>query len=222
MKEQRSSVKTLYILIVFCFGMLIGHRLYPAMHDEDEKPAGIVSETIKESFVKLAAIDTAFSARNTVMEKRADSLTQTLKAYKFLLSEARGQLQLKRNKTGKLITAIKRDTIFTPDPLLLDSLELQISAANTITDSVITACERNQGLWEDLVAVRDSQLIICNDSYVRVKNFSEEQLFREQKLTEELNTLLKQQKRRRIKNRALAGGMLFISGIATTILIKSH
>lgn len=82
--------------------------------------------------------------------------------------------------------------------------------------------ENKVDLTENLVAIRDSEIVICNRSYSQLKDFIDEQARREQKLTEDLNTLLKQQKKKRLQNRLLAGGMLFISGIATTLFIKSR
>ena len=76
-------------------------------------------------------------------------------------------------------------------------------------------------LMEKMVAVRDTQLLICNQSYREVKDLIREQEQREQQLTENLNLALKQLKQKRFQNRLLAAGMLFVSGIAATLYIKS-
>jgi hypothetical protein len=74
---------------------------------------------------------------------------------------------------------------------------------------------------ESMVAIRDSQIEVCDRSYQEAKDLMLEQSKREQQLTENLNVALKQLKRKRFQNRILASGMLFVSGIITTLYIKS-
>ncbi len=54
-----------------------------------------------------------------------------------------------------------------------------------------------------------------------MQNLVHEQVALERQLTSDLNTALKQQKRTRLKNRLLAIGMLFVSGITTSLIIKA-
>lgn len=63
-------------------------------------------------------------------------------------------------------------------------------------------------LNEDLVAVKDSELMSCNRSYRQMQDLVKEQSLREQQLTEDLNTVLKQQKKKKFQNRLIAAGML--------------
>ncbi len=74
---------------------------------------------------------------------------------------------------------------------------------------------------QSMVAIRDSQIELCDQSYRETKDLLLEQSKREQQLTENLNVALKQLKRKRFQNRVLAAGMLFVSGIITTLYIKS-
>jgi hypothetical protein len=92
---------------------------------------------------------------------------------------------------------------------------------NIATDSLVCNYESKIRIAESNVAVRDSELIICNRAYQKVQSLVGEQIARERQLTEDLNKILKQQKKKRIQNRMLALGMVFISGFTASLIIKS-
>ena len=121
----------------------------------------------------------------------------------------------------QLADRIKHDTVFQTDSALTDSLYSELADLNANTDSIIKNYEQKNTLMEKMVAVRDTQIIICTHSYKEAKDLIREQEQREEQLTENLNTALKQLKRKQFQNKILAAGMLFVSGIAATLYIKS-
>lgn len=210
-------MKTLYIILAFCAGLFLGHLFFPS--EKEIKPPADVH--MNDSKKQLAIVDSNKSVSNAIYKKRSDSLTKELQGYKFLLADARKELKEKRKITSGLIAQLKADSIFRPDSTLIDSLSNQIAITNNATDSLLCAFESKTNLADQLLAIKDTQIVLCNRSYHVISNLAKEQLMREQKLTEDLNTALKQQKRTRLQNRILAGGLLFISGIATTLYIKA-
>lgn len=210
-------MKTLYIIIAFCAGLFLGHLFMPT---EKEINAPVTTE-LNQSKQELHSIDSNYTVKQSAYEKQNDSLIKELKGYKFLLATARKELNSKREKTFALVNEVQHDTVFHCNSVLVDSLYDQIAITNQYTDSIITQYQQRDTLLECMVAIRDTQLVMCNKSYQESMNLAHEQMLREQKLTDDLNTVLKQQKRKRIQNRLLAAGMLFVSGIATTLYIKT-
>ena len=91
-----------------------------------------------------------------------------------------------------------------------------------LVDTTQSNYEKNITQLNNLLAVKDSQIVVCAASYSQLKNITDENLQREQKLTEDLNTAYKQQRKNRIQNKFLAAGFLILSGITTTLLINSR
>jgi len=127
----------------------------------------------------------------------------------------------KRSVVTARLVKIKSDTATKCDPQVLDSLSSQIASANQSSDSLITCYEKKDSLMTQILANKDTQLLLCNSSYRQIRDLAQEGMLREQQLTESLNTALKAQKRKRLQNRWLATGLVFISGITTTFYIKS-
>ncbi|MBI3518052.1 MAG: hypothetical protein HY062_01675 [Bacteroidetes bacterium] len=210
-------MKTVYIIIAFCAGLFLGHLLFQT--EREIEPSAF--DQLEKQKEKLASIDTGYKSGSLNFHKQNDSLLKELKGYKFLLAESRTQLKSERNQVAVLLTRIKTNSDLPCDSVLIDSLSQSIVSVNLITDSLIHQYEVKDSTWQNLVAIRDTQIVLCNRSYMEMKNLAQEQLIREQQLTENLNTALKQQKRKRLQNRILAAGMLFVSGITTTLYIKS-
>lgn len=211
-------MKTLHIIIAFCGGLFIGHLLFPS---EKEINSTEIVRLLKQK-ESIARIDTSYRAHSLLYQKQSDSLSKQLKGYMYLLTKSKIELYSKRTQIATLLKGVERDKTTSCDSLLPDSLSNRIAFLNLATDSIIALYERKDSLWEKAVAIRDSQIVQCDRSFIEMKNLAQEQMMREQKLTDDLNTVLKQQKRKRLQNRMLAAGMLFVSGITTTLIIKSR
>lgn len=211
-------MKTVYIIFAFCAGLFLGHILFPSER-EIKLPEYV---QLNETKQQLAKIDSGFISQKSAYKKKEDSLLNEIKQYKVLLANGKVTITKKRDHTFALVNRIKKDTIFPPDTSLINSLKEQITSTNESTDSLIINYERKDSLMQFMVAIRDTQIVLCNRSYLEIKNLTQEQMLREQKLTEDLKTILKQQKRKRVQNKILAAGMLFVSGITTTLFIKSR
>lgn len=210
-------MKTVYIIIAFCAGLFLGHLLFPS--EQNIKPPSLAETERTE--VKLNTLDTTMLAGEVHLLKENDSLKKRLQLANNLLTIHKSLLSSEQSKVIQLANRIKHDTIFQTDSVLTGSLYAELADLNANTDSIIKNYEQKDSLMEKMVAVRDSQILICNQSYNEVKELIREQEQREQQLTEDLNTALKQLKQKKFQNKLLAAGMLFVSGIAATLYIKS-
>ncbi|MBS1635833.1 MAG: hypothetical protein JST26_07900 [Bacteroidetes bacterium] len=211
-------MKTVYIIIAFCVGLFIGHLLFPT--EKDIKPP--ISEAVQQTKEKLNVIDSSMFEGKIRFLAQNDSLKQKLQVTNSLLSIHKSLLASERSRVKRLLDRLETENIVATDSSITDSLCLQINSLNAKTDSLIDYYERKDSLMQSMVAIRDSQIELCDKSYQQTKDLLLEQSQREQQLTENLNVALKQLKRKRLQNRILAAGMLFVSGITTTLFIKSR
>lgn len=210
-------MKTVYIIIAFCAGLFLGHLIFPS--EREIKPP--IAEAVLQTQTKLNTIDSSMFESKVKFFIQNDSLKRKLEVSNGLLSIQKSLLFSERNKLKELTNRLGQSVSLKSDSMLVDSLSDEVAALNAKTDSLITTYERKDSLMQSLIAIRDSQIEICDRSYQETKDLLLEQSRREQQLTENLNVALKQLKRKRLQNRILAGGMLFMSGIVTTIYIKS-
>lgn len=210
-------MKTVYIIIAFCIGLFLGHVFFPT--EKTIRPH--VNTELESAKQQFASLEGSYTSYVRFYKRQNESLQRQLNNNHFLLNKAQEDLATKRGKTIALENRIKLDTLFRADTVLLDSLYESFASANVSADSLIGDYRQRDSLLETMVAVRDSQIVMCNTAYQEVSNLAKEQLLREQKLTDDLNTIIKQQKSKRFQNKLLAAGMLFVSGIATTVYISS-
>ncbi len=210
-------MKTVYIIIAFCAGLFLGHLLFPS--EQNIKPPSLAE--VQKTQAKLNVIDSGMFEEKIHFLKENDSLKEKLQVANNLLSIHKSLLSTERSKVFEITARIKHDTIFQRDSVLTDSLYSELANLNADTDSIINNYEQKDSLMQKMVAIRDSQIAVCDESYREAKDLILEQEKREQQLTEDLNIALKQLKRNRFQNKILAAGMLFVSGIAATLYIKS-
>jgi hypothetical protein len=210
-------MKTVYIIIAFCAGLFLGHLLFQT--DKGINPP--VTEAVQKTSKQLNSIDSIFFENKIDFLQQNDSLKNKLAAVNNLLSISKGLLFAERKKVLELTIRLADNAASPTDSLLINNLSTGIAQLNSKTDSLVLNYERRDSLMESMIAIRDSQIVLCDRTYQETKDLLLEQSLREQQLTENLNVALKQLKRKRLQNRVLAGGMLFVSGIITTLYIKS-
>lgn len=149
------------------------------------------------------------------MQKELSFTQSKLKTTKFKLNQQQTALVALVEK--------KSDTLSFEQSLNdCDSLKQQSLAYVAWVDSVQTIYETNIVQLQEMVAINDSQIVVCATSYSQLKGLLDENLERERKLTEDLKTAYKSQRRKVLQNKLLAGGMLILSGIATTLYINAN
>ena len=151
----------------------------------------------------------------------AENLKKQLDKAQYFLIVSKTKLALEKKKANTLLFQLKSNNRSTKDTLLLDSLHFAIQSLSLETDTLTSSYDNKLKLTNELVAIRDTQLIICNKSYRDTKDLLNEQMIRERQLTTDLNSTLKELRKKRNQNRVLCAGMLFITGLTTALLIKT-
>ena len=210
-------MRTFYIILAFCAGLFTAYLLF------DNDPGIHVSKlkTGQDAIVSMQQIDTTKVNAESALKKRNDLLAGQLLIVNSQLKESHSTLLKERQKVKGIQERILKDTISCRDSVLQQNLSLQLDTLNAATDTLICNYESKIHIAESSIAVRDSQLIVCNKAYQDVQGLVQEQAARERQLTDDLNTILKQQRKKRIQNKVLAVGMLFVSGFTTSLIIKS-
>lgn len=208
-------------LVILFTALITGLFLLLSTRNTGEKVKPDKTE-INKTEVKAESIDKSYNVAFEKLKTYSDSLqkelsfTQSkLKATKFKLNES---------QTALVALAEKKSDTLSFEQLLndCDSLKQQTLLYITWVDSIQTIYDTNIVQLQEMVAIKDSQIVVCNSSYAQLKGLLDENLERERKLTEDLNTAYKSQRRKVLQNKLLAGGMLILSGIATTLYINAN
>lgn len=212
-------MKTMYIILSFCFGLFLGYVLF---HKQCKEFKTVHSPTIDSAKKELHIMVTDKRIYDLRFKLVKDSLTKKLYSQAILISSQKKVLFQSREHLNQLVFQLKTDSFANRDTVLIDSLSFGLEQLHTDTDTLINSFENKIKLYQAMVAVRDSEIVLNNKAFIKLNNFSNEQLIREQQLTNDLNTTLKALRRKRMQNKLLAGGMLFISGVTTVLFIKAR
>ena len=177
---------------------------------------------INKTEVKAESIDNSYNVAVEKLKTHSDSLQKELSFTQSKLKATK--LKLSQSQTALVTLTEKKSDTLSFEQLLndCDSLKQQTLLYITWVDSIQTIYDTNIVQLQEMVAIKDSQVVVCNSSYAKLKGVLDENLERERKLTEDLNTAYKSQRRKVLQNKLLAGGMLILSGIATTLYINAN
>lgn len=178
-------------------------------------------ESVNQTAKKVNTIDKQYENSSRSVKIKSDSLKKEIKQTGLKLKKVKAKL---KESKDVLATLVKKDTAKVSVAKQLtdcDSLKKQFVLFALLSDSTHSIYEENKNQLENLLAIKDSELIICASSYIQLKSFADENLERERKLTKELQIAYKQQRRKTIQNKFLATGFLILSGISTTLYISS-
>lgn len=212
-------MKTIYIIMSFCFGLLIGYLLFKSRSHATRFNS---FDAIKRENEKLKIIQLSKLYQDNRFRLLKDSLSAKTITLKNELERSKKEFLKAQQKVKQELLLLKMDSNSRQDMCFTDSLHFAIQNLNSQTDSLLQGYELQLKYHRSMVAIRDSEIVILNKSHTALVDLSREQALREQRLSEDLNTTLKALQKKRRQNRILAGGMLFMSGVITTIVIKSH
>jgi hypothetical protein len=173
-----------------------------------EHEASLVEEYYQNAFINLKG--------------QSDSLESVLnKTQKQLIAT---KIKLEQSKFN-VVSLFEKDTSGLSVQQKLndcDSLKEEVSEYVFWVDSTQSDYETTITQLHNIVAVKDSEIVVCQISYTQLKSISDDNLQRERKLTEDLETAYKQQRKKQIQNKVLAVGFLILSGVTTSLLIQSR
>jgi hypothetical protein len=136
-----------------------------------------------------------------------------------LIKKNKQELKFQRVKTKTLSVRVLKSLSTEVDSASRDSIKPLVEdyvASQELNDSL---CDSTIYSLETLVANRDSSLSFHRQVEETQNQMLKDQAARNQQLTDQLNIAFKMQKKKSRQNKILAGGIMIISGITTSILI---
>lgn len=208
-------------LVILITAFIIGICLFFGTCSTSPPPVKPDKTKVAEAEKKVSVIDENYKTENALLKSSSDSLQKELIQTKESLKTTRVKLQksqsilialAQKDTTGRSIMEQQDDC---------DSLKQEAVLFAAIVDSAKAEYECSFIQFENLVAIKDSQIVICGNSYSALKSLMDQNLDRERQLTQDLQTAYKVQRKKIIQNKILAGGFLILSGITTTLFINS-
>lgn len=177
---------------------------------------------INKAEVKADGIENIYNKAFEKLKTHSDSLQKELSVTQNKLKVTK--FKLNQSQIALVALAEKKSDTLSVEQLLndCDSLKQQTLAYVLWVDSTQSIYETNIVQLQEMVATKDSQIVVCSASYSQMKGLLDDNIERERKLTEDLSTAYKSQRRKVLQNKLLAGGMLILSGIATTLYINAN
>jgi PAS domain-containing protein len=167
-----------------------------------------IKKEIKASGNKAETIHQNYQKEKQEFTKVADSL----KTENEKLSV---KLQITRALLKKQQTVVESN-------IPCDTLRKEVIVLNQLSNEQDSLCGLTINSLNQAVAVRDTQIVMCNRNYQSMFDLQKENLQRQQQLADELNTAYKQNRKKRFQNKMLSCGLMIMTGITTTLFIKSQ
>lgn len=138
-----------------------------------------------------------------------------------LVTETKTSMSAHRFKARQLQQQLKEAITLTvsKDSLTADTLTPILDSLIIAHDQSDTACDTTIHILETMVANRDSSIVFHKQIEGNLRDLNKEQELRNQILTDQLNLAFKIQKKKSRQNKILAGGILILSGITTSLLL---
>jgi hypothetical protein len=172
--------------------------------------------------VNIAEIKKHMQFENNQIDSSHKKYQQQIKQYEFKtdsLSKQNKDLSFRLNNARKLL---KQQQIKIVSIIPCDTLKQEVLVLNGLTNNADTLCTESINKLNQSIAIRDTQLIFCNRNYQSLFDLQKENRMREQQLTDELKVAYKQNKRKRFESKMLSAGLMIMTGITTTLFIKSQ
>lgn len=208
-------------LVILFTALITGLFLSLSTCNTDKKVKPDKTQVAKAE-VQLNSTDKAYKVAFEKLKVHSDSLQKELSQTQSKLRVAK--FKLNQSQISLVALAEKKSDTLNLGQLLndCDSLKQQSLEYVALVDSTQSYYDTSVSQLKEMVATKDSQIVVCTASYSQLKGLLDENLERERKLTEDLNTAYKSQRRKVLQNKLLAGGMLLLSGIATTLYINAN
>jgi len=197
------------IISAFIIGIVV---CFIAVKSCNDKPhQANIAEIKKDIKFENNQIDNAhkkYQQQIKQYELKTDSLSKQNKDLSFRLNTARKLLKQQQTKIVSIIPC--------------DTLKQEVLVLNGLTNNADSLCTESINSLNQSIAIRDTQLTFCNRNYQSLFDLQKENRIREQQLTDELKVAYKQNKRKRFESKMLSAGLMIMTGITTTLFIKSQ
>lgn len=197
------------IISAFLIGIVV---CFIAVKSCNDKPHQVnIAEIKKDIKFENNQIDNShkkYQQQIKQYEFKTDSLSKQNKDLSFRLNTARKLLKQQQTKVVSIIPC--------------DTLKQEVLVLNGLTNNADSLCTESINSLNQSIAIRDTQLTFCNRNYQSLFDLQKENRIREQQLTDELKIAYKQNKRKRFESKMLSAGLMIMTGITTTLFIKSQ
>jgi hypothetical protein len=197
------------IILAFIIGIAV---CFVAVKSCSDKPKQVnIAEIKKQIQFENKHVDDSHKKYQQEIKQyklKTDSLSKQNKDLSFRLTNAR---VLIKKQQAKVVSNIPCDT-----------LKREVLVLNGLVNNADSLCIESINSLNQSIAIRDSQLVICNRNYQSLYDLQKENRAREEQLTEELDVAYKHNKRKRFANKMLSCGLMIMTGITTTLFIKSQ
>lgn len=209
-------------IVILITALCIGLFLLFSTCSNDPQHLKPDKEQAQSAEKEVILVDNHYREVFTLLKLHSDSLEKVLnKTQKQLIAT---KIKLEQSKFN-VVSLVEKDTFGLSVLQKLndcDSLKEEVSDYVVLVDSTQCNYETTIKQLTNIVAVKDSEIVVCQISYTRLKSITDDNLQRERKLTEDLETAYKQQRKKQIQNKVLAAGFLILSGLTTSLLIQSR
>ena len=197
------------IFSAFVIGIIV---CFFAVQSCEDKPKQVDVKEIKKEITNSGnlaeTLQRNFQKAKQEFNKVADSLkTENQK------------LNVKLQVTRALLK--KQQTLVTSN-IPCDTLRKEVVVLNELSNEQDSLCSLNISSLNQAVAIRDSQIVMCNRTYQSMYDLQKENQQRQMQLAEDLKTALKANRKKRFENKMLTCGLMIMTGITTTLFIKSQ
>lgn len=205
------------LITAICIGLFL---LFDKCSDSTEPLTSdkTITDKVEEQVILL---NHQYEQSFTAMQTQSDSLQKELgKAQKQLIV---AKIKLQQAQTN-IVNLISKDTSGLSIQQKLndcDSIKNNIKEYIYWIDSTKQKYDVTIIELTNLLAVKDSQLVICSVYSNQLKSNLDGNIERERKLTKDLETAYKQNRKKQIQSKAWAVGFLILSGVSATLLIQS-
>lgn len=193
----------------FIIGIIV---CFIAVKSCDDKPKQVNVKEIKKEIKTSGKIAETV---NHEYEKAKQEFSKVADSLKTENQKLNVKLQVKR-------ALLKRQQTLVVSNIPCDTLRKEVIVLNDLCNVQDSLCSVSISSLNQAVAVRDSQIVMCNRSYQSMFDIQKENQQRQMQLTEELNTAYKANRKKRFENKMLTYGLMIMSGITTTLFIKSQ
>jgi hypothetical protein len=212
-------ISLLSIALLLCFVQLCS------------KPSQLTSDIKAEKYWRernvkeMNQLDRSYRIKLAALQKRNDSLQTELSRTKFKLRTSKQKLTssglkilaLATKPTKFFVKTASTETLVSESEINLsedcDSLKKEVIPYVQQVDSVNQLYEHTVSTLEVIVQVKDTALKVCQYNYEELKQISEDNLRREQRLSSELQETLRAATKRKVKNKFLTAGLIVVSGL---------
>lgn len=210
------------VIITFLFGVFSALSSILLYHSiEGFKTEIKESKTAtKEMQSQLNFIESNYKTQIQYWIQKNNVLEQQIQRTDFALTESK---QKTKSLQGKIQVLISESKTFTDTSAIVsncDSIKESVSqyiAETSVKDSL---CDKEISELKTVIQNKDSAMTVCDRSFSMLRQLTDSSFAFQNKLSDELKLADRKIRRGNIKSKFLTAGLMILSGVTTTLLLK--